>query len=123
MQKNYVIKKMKRNEGIYENLMKCNKVLCTISHIFTTSTYSKTLSIFSNSSSKSTFILINYTKLKKDLKPTLGSLGQFFLAIFSSNSLIVTWHLLRLISIWKLWINYFLSQIKILQCLRLEQEN
>jgi hypothetical protein len=50
-------------------------------------------------------------------------LGQFFLAIFSSNSLIVTWHLLRLISIWKLWINYFLSQIKILQCLRLEQEN
>lgn len=58
---------------------KCNKILFLIFHIFTTSSYSKIFSIFSNSSSKSTYVLINYTKLKKDLKPTLGSLGQFFL--------------------------------------------
>jgi hypothetical protein len=57
----------------------CNKILFLIFHIFTTSTYSKTLSFFSNSSSKSTYALINYTKLKKDLKLTLGSLGQCFL--------------------------------------------
>lgn len=75
MQKNCVTKKNEKMKVFW----KCNKILFLIFFIFTTLSYSKTFSFFSNSSSKSTYVLINYTKVKKELKPTLGSLGQFFL--------------------------------------------
>ncbi len=66
---------------------------------FTTLSFSKASSN-SNSFSKLRLVSIKYTKLKGDLQPILGSLGQFLLTkINLSKFFYFKWHLLRLVRI------------------------
>jgi hypothetical protein len=70
----------KRNHNdFFDEIEKVPTIFLYYFHNSTISSLSKSFSNFSNSSSRFSFVSINYIKLHGDLQPTLRSLTHFFL--------------------------------------------